>query len=595
MSNITSMWKLGLVALFLATAAHAQIGGLGGTGGGGGSGGTGGPQITATTPGNQTPSGTYTQRGVYTGAPSALDYSFNGTGCGTAAPSPSFVANDYSFTATAPATTGTYSVTVCDHANHAIAGTSAGTFTVASGPTISAATPNSQFTNATYTQTGNYTVNTPAALDYSFNSAACGTAATTGLSIGSPAGSYSFTATAPASPGSYTVTVCDHASHAVAGTSGTFSVNALPVETIVADTPTTMTPSKAYVQTGSYTNGPPAALDWSFDGTGCANAATSGLTIGSGSSGTFSFNNTGPSANGSHTITVCDHANHTYAGTSGAFVVSNYVGEGDAVPGATAWVSCASAYNAAYATGTNKGCNLIRASDSHTCDTLISVTGGIGNTIGCSTSGDNGTAVATWCNATTCSVVTAYDQTGNGNNLTQATTTKRPSLILNGGGSANKACIHADSNGAQILIGSIAAHAQPNSATIVVMQVQGLTGAVFSAWTGSGVAMDMNNDNTADIYAGATTVPIAAGLSTYNSYRMVWNGASSNLARDGAQSTGNPGSNGANAGWSIGGSADDGSHNNSAICSAGIWEGVAFTNPQETSLRTVAQTNFNTP
>jgi hypothetical protein len=111
----------------------------------------------------------------------------------------------------------------------------------------------------------------------------------------------------------------------------------------------------------------------------------------------------------------------TGAGLGAPVAPTGYQGVGDKASGWNAWYSCVRAYNAAFATGSNASCNLSRASDSHTCDVLIATSGTWGITANCTPSGDNGTAVATWCAATTCSVVEMYDQTGNGNHQLQST------------------------------------------------------------------------------------------------------------------------------------------------------------------------------
>ncbi len=107
----------------------------------------------------------------------------------------------------------------------------------------------------------------------------------------------------------------------------------------------------------------------------------------------------------------------------------SYTGPGDLYAGFKAWWGLR-AYSAAYAAATSKAINIIRASDSRTCDVNVATTGGLGVTASCSTGGDNGTAVATWCNATTCSVITAYDQSGDSNDATQGTAAERPTLVF---------------------------------------------------------------------------------------------------------------------------------------------------------------------
>jgi hypothetical protein len=92
-----------------------------------------------------------------------------------------------------------------------------------------------------------------------------------------------------------------------------------------------------------------------------------------------------------------------------------FVGLGDTVSGAAGYMSCAYAYNAAYAAGGSaKLCNLQRSSDSHTCDAMANSAGTISTTANCSTGGDNGSNPATWCAASSgsCLVLTAYNQSG---------------------------------------------------------------------------------------------------------------------------------------------------------------------------------------
>lgn len=100
----------------------------------------------------------------------------------------------------------------------------------------------------------------------------------------------------------------------------------------------------------------------------------------------------------------------TMGGASGA--PASYTGPGDVVSGAKAFWGLR-AYNAAYATGSNKAVQVTRTSDSETCDVLINSSGNLGNTTGCS-GADSGVTIATFCNATTCNVKKFYDQSGNG-------------------------------------------------------------------------------------------------------------------------------------------------------------------------------------
>lgn len=109
-------------------------------------------------------------------------------------------------------------------------------------------------------------------------------------------------------------------------------------------------------------------------------------------------------------------------------IVAAYTGPGDIVGSAKAWWGLR-AYAAANADGTHKAFNVIRASDSQFCDVFLNTSGNLGNTTACSGAA-NGTPIATFCNATTCKIITWYDQTGNGNDITQATGAKQAVLTF---------------------------------------------------------------------------------------------------------------------------------------------------------------------
>lgn len=120
---------------------------------------------------------------------------------------------------------------------------------------------------------------------------------------------------------------------------------------------------------------------------------------------------------------------------------TGYTGPGNVVSGAVAWWGLR-AYNQACANSNCQIINIFRASDSHQCDILASSKGGLGNTANCSTGGDNGETVATWCNATTCTVGQVYDQSGanscSGGNpchIFQVTAADEPPINFSGIGS----------------------------------------------------------------------------------------------------------------------------------------------------------------
>jgi len=111
-------------------------------------------------------------------------------------------------------------------------------------------------------------------------------------------------------------------------------------------------------------------------------------------------------------------------------VTAAYAGPGD-ITTFTAWWGLRAYTAAIAAAGTQPLVKLSRASDSHACDILVATSGGMGNTANCGTGGDNGQSASSFCNATTCSVATVYDQTGGGRNLDTNHSLTFPTLVFN--------------------------------------------------------------------------------------------------------------------------------------------------------------------
>jgi hypothetical protein len=107
--------------------------------------------------------------------------------------------------------------------------------------------------------------------------------------------------------------------------------------------------------------------------------------------------------------------------TTSTAITQTYAGPGDLVAGASGWFGLR-AYSAAVAAGgTQKAINIRRTSDSASMEILILPSGDL----------DVATAT-TFCNATTCFVTKAYDQSGNGKDATQPTQAAQPQLVFNG-------------------------------------------------------------------------------------------------------------------------------------------------------------------
>lgn len=176
---------------------------------------------------------------------------------------------------------------------------------------------------------------------------------------------------------------------------------------------------------------------------------------------------------------------------------------------------------------TNKLINIRRASDNATTDIGFTATGAI----------DIATAT-TFCNATTCSVVTWYDQSGAGGNLVQATAGNQPALIFTCLGSYP--CIQSTA-GTMTLTSASNYTPATGLATI---------SAVGLRVTGGGVCTFLREDGTSGnqlrggnagfwrLQGSAGTLEATAADSTWHAGIGIANGASSTLTIDGVNATG---------------------------------------------------------
>jgi len=111
---------------------------------------------------------------------------------------------------------------------------------------------------------------------------------------------------------------------------------------------------------------------------------------------------------------------------------TTYQGPGDVISGATAWGSCARAYNAAYANGTNPLCDLVDTSAGSTAICTLRVkTDGFVDLTGtyCTGSADPPTACAAAAGGA-CRVSKIYDQVGTTTGWVNATNSQRPVLTF---------------------------------------------------------------------------------------------------------------------------------------------------------------------
>lgn len=175
---------------------------------------------------------------------------------------------------------------------------------------------------------------------------------------------------------------------------------------------------------------------------------------------------------------------------------------------------------------TNKLINIVRASDSTTTDIGFISTGAL----------DIATAV-TFCNATTCKIVTWYDQSGAGLNLTQGTDGNRPALTFNC--LSTQPCIRISNSTTITLAGS---NITPATGVVSIS-------AVGNRSSGTGVCTFLrengNNNRLSSINATASWAVAATGNVAKAAADVTWHAAigiinttNSILNIDGVETTG---------------------------------------------------------
>jgi hypothetical protein len=269
-----------------------------------------------------------------------------------------------------------------------------------------------------------------------------------------------------------------------------------------------------------------------------------------------------------------------------------YTGPGDIVSGAKVWVGLRG-YTAAIASGgTTPAVRLIRT-DTHQCDVLIASNGGLGNTSNCSTGGDNATAVATWCNATTCNIDIFYDQSGNGFNFQANGPSNRATLTL----SCLSSLPCADfTSAAAYYQATITDTAQTLSYSYVVERT-GNTSAQNDLYCLGNCTFF---DTTANIgaYFG-NTGEASITNSAWHAVQIIVNGASNSaVAVDATQTTGlNMGTATTGANFWLGSQNSGGTNPlTGKLTEAGMWgPGTAFTGTQQTNMCHNQFTYWGTP
>lgn len=249
-----------------------------------------------------------------------------------------------------------------------------------------------------------------------------------------------------------------------------------------------------------------------------------------------------------------------------------YVGPGDIVSGATAWYGLR-AYSAATASALTNAVDIIRASDSTTQTFTVLATGAL-----------DIASITTFLASTTGKVSKLWDQTGNGNHLTQGTDANRPTFTLSGIGSLP--VMTCASSAAPTLSGTISTISQPWTVSAIYNNTNNAVfqSLVTNAASGLGVYIDdvsganhIELEITSDLVASATD-------GSWHAIQAVANGASSDMNVDGSATTGSVSATSWTTSFNVGGtSANRGL--NGKLVEIGIWPS-AFSSGNSTSMST---------
>lgn len=195
---------------------------------------------------------------------------------------------------------------------------------------------------------------------------------------------------------------------------------------------------------------------------------------------------------------------------------------------------------------TGKSMNVRRSSDNSTMD--IGFVGGNFDSMTYSTFIGGGSGFVTkW-----------YDQSGNGNDVSQTTAANQPQLLLNQ--QNGRAGIKFTGGSTTYLTGSGAGSAQPLSISAVINRTVIATSSfyVFGAINGSGVPEFGFSNVSNTINLGITNVAAFAATASDNAAHVaqgLWNGSSSEIVVDGTATTGTIGTNAAGSARTIGSSS----------------------------------------
>lgn len=232
-------------------------------------------------------------------------------------------------------------------------------------------------------------------------------------------------------------------------------------------------------------------------------------------------------------------------------MLNRYVGLGNILSSVTAFYGVR-AFTADYAIRRGPAFDLRRASDNATLTVEFLPNGSL-----------NRGRVANWVRSSSALIVQAYDQTGNGNHITQSTAGNQPTLILSATPNG-RPCMRFGGSPFRLSSTTTISISQPWMLSAVAKRTSGTSNS-WIASRASVWAAGMSSANNSALFAGSLATASATDAA-YHSLQYNANGASSNIYVDGAATGVSPGVVGVSNPFSVGADTTPASFLTGDIC-----------------------------
>lgn len=203
----------------------------------------------------------------------------------------------------------------------------------------------------------------------------------------------------------------------------------------------------------------------------------------------------------------------------------------------------------------------------------------------------DGAAAAAHCNATTCFVVTAFDQSGNGRDATQATAANQPQLVFNCNGALP--CMRTTAGVQKLNSGSVAWVAAKTSVSAVAKRVAGTGDCYFAAKGNNAIGSSPATANQWYVIDFVSSqINLSATDNAWHASSATFDGAASVGRLDATETTGNL------TGTGAAGPVQLSLGTPSTTCDVGegvLWDNYALTAAERAALQANQKSYWGTP